>query len=382
MRTKIEGNGITEVDGSEEKPKVLFEGGFSKPKDGSTGGQVFACSSLVSSDLKDHVQWILLDTTMDSLPPPPFIHRLRKAIFRTHKFLWLLAVRRPDVVIIFTASGASFVEKGMHVFLARCMRTPVLLSPRSGKDQRMMERSVFFRWYIPFVLRQCSLVICQSPEWASFYQRTGKLQASRIKVIPNWIQVPSSFTGEGKSIDGSVKVVYMGWMEKHKGIYELLEVISDNQSRWRHVQFFFAGNGSEFSAFCERVENLSLDPIVKCLGWVYGEGKERLLASADCFVSFSYAEGMPNALLEAAAAGCACVATDVGASDTILPDKSFGLLVPAGDKVALEKALDSMIFNRELRIQTGSRARAYVRKNFSVDNAVNRFHEAIMSQVK
>ena len=46
------------------KRKILFVGSFKeKAKDGSVGGQMYACKSLINSDLSNHVDWILFDIT-------------------------------------------------------------------------------------------------------------------------------------------------------------------------------------------------------------------------------------------------------------------------------------------------------------------------------
>ena len=70
----------------------------------------------------------------------------------------------------------------------------------------------------------------------------------------------------------------------------------------------------------------------------------------------SYREGMPKVLLEAAAAGCAVVTTDVvGCRDAILPGVS-GDLVPARDSGALAQVLAALIEDRTRRERYGALA--------------------------
>ncbi len=64
-----------------------------------------------------------------------------------------------------------------------------------------------------------------------------------------------------------------------------------------------------------------------------------ILAASDVFVLSSLWEGMPVALLEAMAAGCAAVATDVGGVRQVLRHEVNGLLVPPADPPALAAAL-------------------------------------------
>jgi glycosyltransferase involved in cell wall biosynthesis len=64
-----------------------------------------------------------------------------------------------------------------------------------------------------------------------------------------------------------------------------------------------------------------------------------ILAASDVFVLSSLWEGMPVALLEAMAAGCTAVSTDVGGVGQVLQHEQTGLLVPPGDPPALAAAL-------------------------------------------
>lgn len=63
------------------------------------------------------------------------------------------------------------------------------------------------------------------------------------------------------------------------------------------------------------------------------------LATTQIFVLSTRWEGMPLALVEAMAAGCACIGTDVVGVREVIEHGVTGLLVPAGDAIALAQAL-------------------------------------------
>jgi glycosyltransferase involved in cell wall biosynthesis len=76
-------------------------------------------------------------------------------------------------------------------------------------------------------------------------------------------------------------------------------------------------------------------------------------------------EGLPKALLEAAACGRPMVATDVpGCREIVLPGKT-GLLVPPHDKAALADAIGKLAASTDLRARYGGAARALAVKKFS-----------------
>ena len=88
----------------------------------------------------------------------------------------------------------------------------------------------------------------------------------------------------------------------------------------------------------------------------------QLLPAFDVFVLSSRWEGEPIALLEAMAAGLACVATaTAGAREILGGDSSSGVLVPVGDVVGLGDALAGLLRDARSRASLGASARARMR---------------------
>jgi glycosyltransferase involved in cell wall biosynthesis len=79
----------------------------------------------------------------------------------------------------------------------------------------------------------------------------------------------------------------------------------------------------------------------------------------------SYHEGLPKALMEAAATGRALVAADVPGCREVVRNEETGLLVPVKDAAALAKALRRLIEDRDLRGRLGARARRAAVEEFA-----------------
>jgi glycosyltransferase involved in cell wall biosynthesis len=94
---------------------------------------------------------------------------------------------------------------------------------------------------------------------------------------------------------------------------------------------------------------------------------DRLLPGADVLAQSSYTEGLPNVILEAAAARVAVVATAVGGTPEVVSDAQTGYLVPAGDPGAMAGRLLELIRSPGLRRRMGSAGRQHVEGNFSFD---------------
>ena len=97
-----------------------------------------------------------------------------------------------------------------------------------------------------------------------------------------------------------------------------------------------------------------------------------LLAAADIFALPSLWEGMPNALLEAMAAGLPAVATAVGAVPEMVVDGREALVVPPGDAGALARALAELAAWPARRREMGALARRRVEDAFRIETTVAR----------
>jgi glycosyltransferase involved in cell wall biosynthesis len=87
-------------------------------------------------------------------------------------------------------------------------------------------------------------------------------------------------------------------------------------------------------------------------------------------------EGMPIALLEAAAAGLPIVATLVGGNHEVVLDEESGALVPPRDHDALAAAmLRLMEGSDERRRAMGRRGREHIRDHYGLDRVVERWEE-------
>jgi glycosyltransferase involved in cell wall biosynthesis len=122
-------------------------------------------------------------------------------------------------------------------------------------------------------------------------------------------------------------------------------------------QLWFAGDGQRLDSCKKIAHELKLHDRVRFSGVVADPAP--LYAAADVAVLASEAEGLPNFLIEAQAAGLPVVATTVGGSPECFVAGQTGLGVPAGNPAALVTALTRVI--REEAWRQAARARAQAR---------------------
>ncbi len=106
-----------------------------------------------------------------------------------------------------------------------------------------------------------------------------------------------------------------------------------------------------------------------------------LLNAADAFVLASAWEGMPNAVLEAAATALPVVSTCVGDVPHIIRDSVFGYLVPPRNSESLAQAMYRLMqLDASTRKHMGQMARQYIMDNHELEVITNRW-EALYKQM-
>lgn len=99
--------------------------------------------------------------------------------------------------------------------------------------------------------------------------------------------------------------------------------------------------------------------------WGHRRDMPAVLQGANLVCLPSYREGMPRALLEAAATGRAIVTTDVPGCRDAVANGALGLLVPARDASALASALRTLLVTPAERARLAFVASRYAAANFS-----------------
>src|SRR5439155_9534272 len=92
----------------------------------------------------------------------------------------------------------------------------------------------------------------------------------------------------------------------------------------------------------------------------------------DIFVLPSVSEALSNALMEAMACGCACIASRVGGNCELIEDGATGLLFENKDVAALVGQIERLIADPGLQRQLGQRAASTIREKFSLGAAAAR----------
>jgi len=158
-------------------------------------------------------------------------------------------------------------------------------------------------------------------------------------------------------------------LRDQKGLPTLLDALELLARQGRPVRFAIVGNGPLEAMVRARVAAPGLAATTL---WVPFAGRvEPYLAALDAFVLPSYWEGMPIALLEAAAMGLPAVASAVNGTVEVVQEGETGLLVPSHDSLALAEAIDRLAGDAGLRAVMGAAAREQAARRFAGQRMVD-----------
>lgn len=104
--------------------------------------------------------------------------------------------------------------------------------------------------------------------------------------------------------------------------------------------------------------------------WGYRTDMPEVLKHADMIVLPTYGEGLPKALLEAAACAKPIVTTDVSGSRECVIHEKTGLLVPAKNALRLADAIQRLLEDENARAEYGKAGRKLVEQEFSVEKVL------------
>lgn len=183
-------------------------------------------------------------------------------------------------------------------------------------------------------------IIAQSRAMANEICTQIPVRPDRVRALNNPIQFPPE-QEQFKIKTPKLHLLAMGRLAPEKGFDLLLPAVSSLRHHHPRLQLTIAGEGPERSRLQQLIVKLDLQNTVQFIGYC-----ERPFESvdADIFVLSSRSEGMPNALLEAAAHGLPIVSTPCsqGVIDLLINQPGI-FMTKEINSLALEITIESAI---------------------------------------
>ena len=218
--------------------------------------------------------------------------------------------------------------------------------------------------YLPrFLAKTCirfaSHVVCVS-------EAVGKavrtiVPVDRLTVIPNWVPKIPSYSGLPQSAKTEKHILYVGRLEKYKGLHLLIDAVS----QFPEVKLTVVGDGGyrkDLELLASRMKNVVFAG--------FQRNTEPYYAEADIFVMPSMGpEGLPMVSLEAMAHGLPCLFSDLPVHQEITDSGNAGMLFSSGDTEDLRRKLALLIQDAGLRAKYSREGYEIVKKRYNPEIA-------------
>jgi glycosyltransferase involved in cell wall biosynthesis len=146
-------------------------------------------------------------------------------------------------------------------------------------------------------------------------------------------------------------IIFLSRIEKGKGIYEAIEAFRIINKKYSNTIFRIYGSGNE----TQRVLNYiggSINQTIFFKGYVEGEEKIQAFSGAHVYLFPSYAEGLPNSLLEALAFGLPIISSSVGGIPDFFKQPQMGYITSDINPIVLANLMENLIQNPAQCIET------------------------------
>lgn len=210
--------------------------------------------------------------------------------------------------------------------------------------------------------------------------REGVTRAAKSKVIHNGLDLEAfdrlrtHAKMEFSPPSATFRWLALGRLEFEKDYPLLIEALSLVPAGPWHLSI--AGDGRLRQDIEQQIQTLKLQDRITFLG--QRDDVPVLLSEVDAVVMSSVVEGLPNALIEAHAAGVPVVSTAVGGVEEVVMEGVSGFLVRSRAPADLAAAMQRMMaLSVEQRQAMGLAARRHVTENFGLDRMIDQWHELL-----
>jgi len=230
------------------------------------------------------------------------------------------------------------------------------------------------RWADRLLARRADRIMCNARALRDFLVGRG-LPSDRIEVVYNGLdleefdRLASMPPAPLPEADGPV-IATVARLEPQKGVGNLISAFRLVARRFPAARLWIVGDGPQKTSLVRQAVREGIGERVLFLG--LRNDVPALLKRVDLFVLASLWEGLPNAVIEAMAAGRAVVATRVDGTPEAVSHEETGILVPPGDIGALAEGIARLLADEGLRARFGQAGRLRIARDFDMATMVSR----------
>lgn len=272
-------------------------------------------------------------------------------------FMYFIVCRKPHAVHVHMTYNGSFWRKYIFFKISKRFDVPFICHLHGSEFKVYVNNSTLFRFgRIKDVVCSSERFVVLSQGWKEYVDKTFD---SNCVVVPNFIDIPNDVLIRN---DKEKKILFVGALIPRKGVLDLIEAFGKLQCDY---SLEICGDGPLRQEAERLTHNLGLESSVNFHGWLEGGAKYNLYDKCQIFVLPSYNEGLPLVILEAMAAGCVVVSTNVGAIEEVVECGKTGFIFNPGDLEHLISHLNYIFRNQNVLTEITANSRELYSRNYS-----------------
>jgi glycosyltransferase involved in cell wall biosynthesis len=211
----------------------------------------------------------------------------------------------------------------------------------------------------------CLHRVCVDYNFLNWYRtQVSEFPAGNIWVIPNCVEIPNGYWPNLERHDRTpVRILFARRFVEYRGSRIMIEAARRVLQGCPSVEVCFAGDGPDEHLIAQAFDG---EPRVSICKYMADESLQFHEAFHIAVVPSLASEGTSLSLVEAMAAGCAVVASNVGGMTNMVIDGYNGRLIDP-DVECLVGVLNELVHGAGLRAQLGRRAAETAREAFSLE---------------
>ncbi len=288
------------------------------------------------------------------------------------RFYRTIIREKVDIVHINTAlNPLSILRDAAFVSAARTAKRPILLHLHGGKFLAREFDNKFLARISEKMLKTANVVVVLSElEKKIIKNRRQNLNA---RVLENAVAVRKIQLPKQKSDEKTL--IFLGRLHESKGLHEIIQACRFLKNENFKFRFNCFGAGDLKDYFVSEMTGILGDKFYYG-GVVSGAEKEKALNEADIFLLPSrYGEGLPMAMLEAMAAGCVVVASEMASIGAVVEDGENGFTVEPNNVSQLVEKLKSLLSGEKDLEVLGENARATIVEKFDLNHYIRKLED-------
>lgn len=230
----------------------------------------------------------------------------------------------------------------------------------------------FANWMEGETVRRADKAIAISKDIGSLISSHHNISEERIDLCPLGIEVPDENLLINEQKKNGFNVLFVGRLEKRKGIETLFKAIPIVLEKVPDTQFYIVGADTNLAPDGDSYKKYllkNLDKIyhtnVKFIGYVDDIELKNYYKNCDIFVAPSLYESFGLIYLESMAWGKPAIGCNVGGIPEIVEDGKDGALIQPNDEKSLARTITKLLTDKDIRVKMGKNGRKKIETDFS-----------------